>query len=392
MTLPKRQGLYDPAFEHDACGLGFVATLRHQAMPEIVQKGLEILENLTHRGAAGCDPCTGDGAGVLIQIPHELFVEEVVTASITLPSPGDYGVAMCFFARAPARARLQLAILEAAVRHHKQRVLGWRTVPVRESALGPIAREAMPAILQLFIGRECAPSDFEHVLYMIRKRAGRVANSDDFYICSCSSKTVVYKGLMLAEQVGAFYPDLADPRTKSRLALVHSRFSTNTFPSWERAHPYRIIAHNGEINTLRGNTAWMGARESLLKSARFASELDDFKPIIRAGGSDSAALDNVVDFLLASGRSLPHVMMMLVPEAWSHDPEMTPEKKGFYEYHGCLIEPWTAPRPSVSPTAPSSVQRWIGTACAPRSTTSHRTDLWSWQVSLVSYLRFYRRA
>ncbi len=343
MPLPSRQGLYDPSFEHDSCGIGFVATLSGEPSHQIVKQGLEILENLTHRGAAGCDPCTGDGAGVLLQLPHALYQAAMAKDDVELPPAGDYAVAMCFFSQDPARCRQQQAILEAAVMHHGQRVLGWRTVPIDGTALGPMARDARPTILQLFIGRSCAREEFERILYTIRKRAGRSAHSDEFYICSCSSKTVVYKGLMLAEQVAAFYSDLSDPKTVSKLCMVHSRFSTNTFPSWERAHPYRVIAHNGEINTLRGNMAWMSAREALLHSERFGAAMDDFKPIIRPGGSDSASLDNVVEFLMASGRSLPHVMMMLVPEAWAHDPDMSEHKKAFYEYHGCLIEPWDGP-------------------------------------------------
>src|SRR5262249_25271765 len=222
---------------------------------------------LTHRGAAGCDPCTGDGAGILLQIPHELFTSaDKGIRGVTLPPPGHYAVAMCFFAQVPARRRRQEAILEAAVEHPGQRVLGWRDVPIDPSAIGPIARESMPVVRQLFILHQPGPSGatFEQMLYLIRKRAGRKASEelggDDFYLASCSSKTVVYKGLMLAEQVAAFYPDLSDPRTTSRLAMVHSRFSTNTFPSWERAHPFRHICHNGEINTLSGNRAWMIAR------------------------------------------------------------------------------------------------------------------------------------
>ena len=343
MPYPERQGLYDPAFEHDACGLGFVATLRREASHAIVRQALEILENLTHRGAAGCDPCTGDGAGILLQIPHALYAADLARIGIELPRPGDYAVATCFFPLEPGRRRHLEAILEASVVHHGQTVLGWRDVPTDDAAIGPMARGTRPAIRQLFIGRTCAEDQFDRVLYTLRKRAGRTANSSDFYITSCSSRTVVYKGLMLAEQVAAFYPDLSDPRTVSQLAMVHSRFSTNTFPAWERAHPYRVICHNGEINTLRGNVAWMTAREPLLKSDLFAEAIEDFKPIVRPGGSDSASLDNVVDFLLASGRSLPHVMMMLVPEAWSLDPDMSADKKAFYEYHGCLVEPWDGP-------------------------------------------------
>ncbi len=359
MPLPKPQGLYNPEFEHDACGLGFVATLDRRPSNAIVRHALEILANLTHRGAAGCDPCTGDGAGILLQIPHALYAQDRANAGISLPAPGDYAVAMCFLAPDPARRRRQEAIFESAVEHYGQRVLGWRDVPLDTRAIGPTARDSMPAIRQLFIGRAIEASlhgsghfagvrdAFERTLFMIRKRAGRTASvqlgGDDFYVCSCSSKTVVYKGLLLAEQLAEFYPELSDPRTVTRLALVHSRFSTNTFPSWERAHPFRMIAHNGEINTLSGNRVWMSARESRLKSPLFGKSIEDFTPIIRPGGSDSASLDNVVDFLVASGRSLPHVMMMLLPEASTDSPEMTPEKRAFYEYHDCLIEPWDGP-------------------------------------------------
>src|SRR5215470_4188414 len=346
MSLPQKQGLYDPAFEHDACGLGFVARLDRTASHETVAQALEILANLTHRGAAGCDPCTGDGAGILLQLPHELFREVV---PFPLPPAGEYAVAMCFFAQHPARRRRMEAILEGAVLHHGQKVLGWRDVPIDVTAIGPVARDTMPRIRQLFISRGQTGSldSFERVNFMIRKRAVRTASQelggDDFYLTSLSSKTVVYKGLMLAEQLGAFYPDLVDPRTVARLAMVHSRFSTNTFPSWDRAHPYRMIAHNGEINTLAGNRAWMGSREALLRSDLFGEAIEDFKPIIRPGGSDSASLDNVVNFLVASGRSLPHVMMMLIPKAFAGDPDMPEEERAFYEYHACLIEPWDGP-------------------------------------------------
>ncbi len=338
MPLPPRQGLYDPSFERDACGLGFVATLDRRPSAAIVTQGLDVLKHLTHRGAAGCDPCTGDGAGILIQIPDALY-----RAELELPAPGDYAVATCFLPQAPARRRALEAILEAAVEHHRQQVLGWRDVPVELGVLGPIARDSAPVVRQLFIGRTCTPELFSPTLFMIRKRAGRHAQSPEFYVTSCSSKTVIYKGLMLAEQLGDFYKDLKDPRTVSLLALVHSRFSTNTFPTWELAHPFRRLAHNGEINALRGNRTWMAAREAQLSSELWEEHIKDFTPIIRPGGSDSAALDNVADFLVASGRSLPHVMMMLVPEAWADDPRMSPEKKAFYEYHGCLIEPWDGP-------------------------------------------------
>ena len=343
MALPAKQGLYDPAFERDACGLGFVATLEKHPSREVVSQGLQILANLTHRGAAGCDPCTGDGAGILIQLPHDYFAAECAALGISLPPPGDYGVANCFLSQNPSRRRQQEAIVEASVLHHRQEILGWRDVPVDVNALGPMARDSMPALRQLFIGRRCTADSFERVLYVIRNRCTRVDMSDDSYISSCSSKTIVYKGLMLAEQLAPFYRDLNDPRVVSRLAMVHSRFSTNTFPSWDRAHPFRLICHNGEINTLNGNRSWMRAREAMLKSEHFSRAIEDLKPIIRPGGSDSAQLDNVVEFLLASGRSLPHVMMMLIPEAFAENAQMPPDVRAFYEYHACLIEPWDGP-------------------------------------------------
>jgi glutamate synthase (NADPH/NADH) large chain len=344
MPLPPRQGLYDPDDEHDACGLGFVASLGRAPSHDIIAQAIEILRNLTHRGAAGCDPCTGDGAGILLEIPHALYSAcSLERGSEELPRPGDYGVAMCFLSADPARRRQHEAILEAAALHHGQRVLGWRDVPIAPHALGAIARDTCPRIRQLFIGRNTDHDGFERKLFMIRKRAGRTANADDFYVASCSSRTVVYKGLMLAEQLSDFYLDLSDLRAVSRLGLVHSRFSTNTFPTWDRAHPFRRLAHNGEINTLRGNRTWMAAREWLLQSDHWGQHIDDFRPIIREGGSDSAALDNVADFLVASGRSIPHVMMMLVPEALSYEPGASDQKNAFYEYHGCLLEPWDGP-------------------------------------------------
>jgi glutamate synthase (NADPH) large chain len=346
MPLPEPRGLYDPSFEHDACGLGFVADLRRPASHDVVVKGVEILRRLAHRGAAGCDPCTSDGAGILLQIPFAHFERVLGRAGIELPNQGDYGVAMCFLSRDRARGAAEMRVLEDAVRHHNQKVIGWRTVPIDESVVGPLGRATMPVIKQLFIGRMCPASVFERTLFMIRKRAGSKANEaglPNLYPASLSSKTIVYKGLALPERLDAFFLDLREEETRSKLALVHSRFSTNTFPTWERAHPYRRIAHNGEINTLRGNQTWMRAREALLKSEAFGEHLADFKPIIRPGGSDSASLDNVVDFLVAGGRSIPHVMMMLVPEAWEGHDDMPPERRAFYEYHSALVEPWDGP-------------------------------------------------
>jgi glutamate synthase (NADPH/NADH) large chain len=346
MPLPGPRGLYDPTLERDACGLGFVADLRRPPSHEVVSMGIEILRRLAHRGAAGCDPCSSDGAGVLIHVPHARYERTLAHTGIELPLEGDYGVAQCFLSRDPRMCAAEMRTLEEAVRHHNQKIIGWRDVPVDESVLGPLARASMPVMKQLFVGRMCPASAFERTLFMIRKRAGRRASEAglrDFFVASCSAKTVVYKGLSLPERLADFYLDLREEETRSRLALVHSRFSTNTFPTWERAHPYRRIAHNGEINTLRGNQTWMGAREPLLASSAFGEHLADFKPIIRPGGSDSASLDNVVDFLVAGGRSLPHVMMMLVPEAWEGHDEMPAERRAFYEYHASLVEPWDGP-------------------------------------------------
>jgi glutamate synthase (NADPH/NADH) large chain len=345
MSLPPKRGMYDPALEHDACGLGFVADIRRPPTHDVVEKGIEILRRLTHRGAAGCDPCTSDGAGILLHIPHAHFERVLGRAGIELPNQGDYGVGHCFLSRDSATRAAEVRTIEDAVRHHNQKVIGWREIPVDPSVLGPVARSSLPVIRQIFIGRMCPVPAFERTLFMIRKRADRraVEAKLTFYIASMSAKTVVYKGLSLPERLDSFFLDLREEETKSKVALVHSRFSTNTFPTWDRAHPYRRIAHNGEINTVRGNETWMRARESLLKSAAFGEHLADFKPIIPPGGSDSASLDNLVDFLIASGRSLPHVMMMLVPEAWEGQPEMPAERRAFYEYHASVVEPWDGP-------------------------------------------------
>jgi glutamate synthase (NADPH/NADH) large chain len=345
MPLPAARGLYDPSLERDACGLGFVADLRRPPTHDVVSKGVEILRRLAHRGAAGCDPCTGDGAGILLQIPHAYYERVLGRAGVELPNSGDYAVAQCFLSPHPETRAAEVRIIEDAIRGHNQKVIAWRDVPVDVSVLGPVARASLPAFRQVFIGRMCPVPAFERTLFMIRKRACSRATAAGlaFYICSLSSKTVVYKGLALPERLEAFYADLRADDTRSKLALVHSRFSTNTFPTWERAHPYRRIAHNGEINTLRGNQTWMRARESLLASEAFGEHIADFKPIIRPGGSDSASLDNVVDLLVASGRSLPQVMMMLVPEAWEEQPEMPPERRAFYEYHASLVEAWDGP-------------------------------------------------
>jgi glutamate synthase (NADPH) large chain len=351
--LPPAQGLYHPAHEHDACGIGFVASIRGEKSHEIIRKGIEVLVNLTHRGACGCDPETGDGAGVLIQIPHKFFARECSKIGFQLPEPGAYGVGMTFLP-VEKHERLQCeGILERIVREEGLTVLGWRDTPTFASAIGRVARASQPYIQQIFVGRgEATKMDedaFERKLYVVRKRAetevgqSEIADREIFYIPSLSARTIVYKGLLLAPQITNFYKELSDPDAMSALCLVHQRFSTNTFPSWQRAHPYRYIAHNGEINTLRGNVNWMWARQSLLKSPLFGDDLKKLFPVISPDGSDSANFDNAVELLLQAGRSLPHVMAMLIPEAWAGNPHMQPEKRAFYEYHASLMEPWDGP-------------------------------------------------
>ncbi|MBV9267985.1 MAG: glutamate synthase subunit alpha, partial [Acidobacteriaceae bacterium] len=348
--LPEKQGLYDPAHEHDACGIGFVANITGEASHDIVLKGLQILVNLAHRGACGCDAETGDGAGVLIQIPHEFFRKATPPFGFTLPDKGQYGVAMCFL---PVELQQRLTcegLLEKISREEGLTVLGWRDTPLNVDAIGRVARASQPYIEQFFVGRPAGLTDdeFERKMYVIRKRVeAQVADSDlreksFFYIPSFSARTIVYKGLLLANQIGEFYNELLDPDTRSALCLVHQRFSTNTFPTWQLAHPFHFICHNGEINTVRGNVNWMNARQSVIESPNF----DDMKkvlPIIQPGVSDSAALDNAVELLTMAGRSLPHVMAMLIPEAWDADSTMPAEKRAFYEYHASLMEPWDGP-------------------------------------------------
>jgi glutamate synthase (NADPH) large chain len=349
--LPPAQGLYHPGHEHDACGIGFVASIPGHKSHDIIDKGIQVLLNLAHRGACGCDPETGDGAGVLIQIPHKFFVRECEKVGFTLPDAGTYGVGMTFLP-VEKHPRLQCeGILERIVREEGLALLGWRDTPVYASAIGRIARASQPYIQQIFVG--CASGmdedTFERKLYIVRKRAENevresgIEDADTFYIPSLSCRTIVYKGLLLATQITNFYRELSDPDVMSALCLVHQRFSTNTFPSWQRAHPYRYVAHNGEINTLRGNVNWMHARQSLLKSPLFGEDLKKLFPIIAPDGSDSANFDNVVEFLLHAGRGIPHVMAMLIPEAWAGNPHMKPEKRAFYEYHASLMEPWDGP-------------------------------------------------
>jgi glutamate synthase domain-containing protein 2/glutamate synthase domain-containing protein 1/glutamate synthase domain-containing protein 3 len=331
--------------------MGFVASIRGQKSHEIIRKGIQVLINLTHRGACGCDPETGDGAGILIQIPHRFFARECASLGFELPAPGAYAVGMTFLP-VEKHQRLQCeGILERIVREEGLAVLGWRDTPVDGAAVGRVARASQPYIEQIFVGCPAGMDEdaFERKLYVVRKLAeSEVAASEMeeggmFYLPSLSARTIVYKGLLLAPQIANFYGELSDPDVTSALCLVHQRFSTNTFPSWQLAHPYRYIAHNGEINTLRGNVNWMYARQSVLKSELFGDDLKKLLPIIAPAGSDSANLDNALELLFQAGRSLPHVMAMLIPEAWAGNPHMKAEKRAFYEYHASLMEPWDGP-------------------------------------------------
>src|ERR1017187_9589795 len=349
--LPAAQGLYRPEHEHDACGVGFVANIEGRKSHDIVLKGVQILINLAHRGACGCDPQTGDGAGILIQIPHAFFDRESARLGLSLPAPGEYGGGMVFLPVDPHDRLLCEGIIEKIAREEGLSVLGWRDKPINGNMIGRVARNTQPYIEQVFV-RNAPGMDqdaLERKLYVVRKRVEAAVAETDlkekdfFYIPSLSSRTIVYKGLLLAPQITDFYKELLDPELTSGLCLVHQRFSTNTFPSWKLAHPYRYICHNGEINTLRGNMNWMYARQSVLASSLFGDDIKKLLPIITAGGSDSAMLDNVVELLTLSGRSLPHVMSMLIPEAWDHDVTMPEDIKAFYEYHASLMEPWDGP-------------------------------------------------
>ncbi|MBI4510765.1 MAG: glutamate synthase large subunit [Deltaproteobacteria bacterium] len=349
------RGLYREENEHDACGVGFVVRIDGTRSHDIVEKGLKILENLAHRGACGADPETGDGAGILIQVPHLFLAAECAKLGFNLPKGGEYGVGMMFLPVAAKGQEACVALTERVILEEGMRLIGWRDVPVNPQACGPSSRAVMPAIRQVFVGRGDACPDaadedcLERKLYVVRKKIERlaresgVAPADGFYIPSLSSRTLVYKGLLLPEQIPQFFRDLGDPGLTTALALVHQRFSTNTFPSWDRAHPYRFLAHNGEINTLRGNINWMHARETLLRSELFGDDVEKLFPIIAPGGSDSAMLDNVLELLVHTGRSLPHAMMMLIPEAWQNHATMSDAKKAFYEFHSSLMEPWDGP-------------------------------------------------
>ncbi|HEX5951708.1 MAG TPA: glutamate synthase-related protein [Rhodanobacteraceae bacterium] len=347
------QGLYDPRHEHGACGVGFVAHIKGRRNHAIIQQGLAILGNLDHRGAVGADPLMGDGAGILIQLPDRLYREEMALRGVSLPPPGEYGVGMIFLPREHASRLACEQELERKVRAEGQVLLGWRDVPVDHAMpMSPAVKEREPVIRQVFIGRGpdvMVPDALERKLYVIRKtashaiRALNLKHGQEYFVPSLSTRTVVYKGLLLADQVGRYYRDLADPRTISAVALVHQRFSTNTFPAWELAHPYRLIAHNGEINTVKGNVNWINARTQAIASPVLGGDLPKLWPLIYPGQSDTASFDNCLELLTMAGYPLAHAMMMMIPEAWEKDATMDPDHRAFYEYHAALMEPWDGP-------------------------------------------------
>jgi len=351
--LPKLQGLYDPQFEHDSCGVGFVCDIVGKQSGKIVQQGLEVLNRLSHRGATGADPKTGDGAGVLIQIPHEFFVKKTSSMNISLPPQGSYATGLVFLPKSGVANKRCKKIFEKTVRSEGMKFLGWRKVPVENSVIGPTARATEPEILQPFIAKSKEDGvdqlKFERHLYICRKRienairSSKLPQKDFFYITNLSSRTLSYKGLLMPSQVRDYFLDLKDPDMKSAICMVHSRYSTNTFPTWDRSQPFRFIAHNGEINTLRGNINWMRAREGLLKSDLFGDKLPEIYPVIVPGGSDSATLDNVFELLVLSGRSIAEVVMMMIPYAWQHHNFVDSKIKDFYKYHASIMEPWDGP-------------------------------------------------
>ena len=347
---PAKQGLYDPQFEHDACGVGFVCHMKGNRSHDIVQQALTILVNLDHRGACGCETNTGDGAGILMQVPHGFLKKVAAAQGLTLPAPGHYGVGMVYSSPDATERAESAALFEKIAAQEGLAVLGWRDIPTDNASLGNTAKASEPFMRQVFIQRspDCVDEQaFERKLFVVRKRSHhhiRSTSVDDFwYSASLSCRTMIYKGMLMPEQVAKYFIDLQDPDMDTALALVHSRFSTNTFPSWERSHPYRYIAHNGEINTLRGNVNWMNAREPLLESEHFGEDIKKILPIVNTNGSDSAMFDNVFELLVMGGRSLPHAMMMMIPEPWGGHESMSEEKKAFYQYHSCLMEPWDGP-------------------------------------------------
>jgi len=350
--LPPAQGLYDPSFEHDSCGVGFVCDIKGRKSNDIVKQGLEVLRRLAHRGATGADPKTGDGAGILIQLPHTFFIKVCAKEGISLPAGGEYATGLVFLPQDEKERQYSKRVIAEFTKEAGQILLGWRNVPTDNSDIGKTARDTQPVIEQVFIAKNRKIKDqlmFEGKLYAIRKgientiRASAIKQKSFFYITNLSSRTISYKGLLMPQQLDRFFLDLKDETLKSALCLVHSRYSTNTFPTWDLAQPFRLLAHNGEINTLRGDINWMKAKEGLLKSRMFGKDIAKLKPVIVPGGSDSASMDNVFELLVLAGRPLIHAMMMLIPSAWEQDISMDEKLRDFYKFHACLMEPWDGP-------------------------------------------------
>ena len=350
---PKAQGLYDPTNEHENCGIGLIVDMKGRKSHEIVKGALEICVNLDHRGGCGCDPITGDGAGLFIQLPHNFFKKACpVDSGFKVPEDGDYGVGFVFLAQDDEERRNEQNIIEEIVTGEGFKMIGWRDVPVRSEILGKASKACEPVMRQFFVerGDVCERGlPFERKLYLIRRMAThriRYSGQDEeslFYISSLSSRTMTYKGMLTTEQLEQYFPDLCDEAMDSALALTHSRFSTNTFPSWPRAQPFRYLCHNGEINTVRGNENWLYARQLEIASEVFGDDLQKLLPIIREDGSDSQKFDNCLEFLVLSGRSLAHAMMMMIPEPWERHKSMPEYKRDFYEFHACMMEPWDGP-------------------------------------------------
>src|SRR5690606_16852520 len=333
--MPPREGLYDPAFEHDACGVAFVATMRGSAGRDIIDLALTALKNLEHRGAVGAETETGDGAGILTQVPHD-FLQSVT--DFELPEKGSYAVGIAFLE--PGREEEQVSVFQGAAQAEGVQILGWREVPVNPEPLGPSARAAMPVFRQVFLAKAgLSGIDLDRKIYRVRRRS---ENAGGPFFASLSARTLTYKGMLTTYQLEQVFPDLLNPLFASELALVHSRFSTNTFPSWPLAQPLRLVAHNGEINTVRGNRNWMAAREGTLQS-ELLGDISALTPICTPSASDTASFDEVLELLHLGGRSLPHAILMMIPEAWEKNEEMDPARRAFYEYHSTLMEPWDGP-------------------------------------------------
>src|SRR5471030_1044732 len=351
--VPEARGLYDPALDKDSCGVGFIADIKGRKSHKIVEDALTILVNLEHRGATGADPRAGDGAGILTQIPHKFFVRKCEELSFDLQEPGEYGIGVLFMPRDAEWRGFIRATFEQLIERDGMTLLGWRTdMPIDNSTLGESVKPTEPVHMQVFIGRGKkikSQDDFERRLYILRKSISgaiysqRERRLSGYYPVSISCRTIIYKGMFLADQLGTYYPDLHEPDFESALALVHQRFSTNTFPTWSLAHPYRMVAHNGEINTLLGNNNWMAARQATADSPLFGKDISKLWPISYEGQSDTACFDNALEFLVQGGYSLAHAMMMMIPEAWAGNPLMNEERRAFYEYNAALMEPWDGP-------------------------------------------------